>query len=152
MPKNVPTDVFLHIDMRGGNRDECWPWRGNVNKTDGRPYFTVAGRRRTSYALVLELASGEQQGTRVARHSCDNPVCCNPKHLSWGTNQDNSDDMKARERHGLPKIVVRAIKKLLLKGMTHDEIADRYGLSREAVTKINNDFTHQAREAEKEIE
>lgn len=147
---NKPTDVFLHINMMGGDRQVCWPWKGSINKSDSRPYFTVAGKRRTAYALVIELASGELQGTRVARHSCDNPICCNPAHLSWGTPQDNSNDMKDRERHGLSKIVVRAIKTLLLKGTTHEEIADRYGLSREAITKINNNMTHQAREAEKQ--
>lgn len=144
--KNKPTDVFLSIDMKNGDRSQCWPWKGAINQSDGRPYFSVNGRRRTAYALVLELVYGAPQGRQVARHKCDNPVCCNPNHLQWGSQQDNLDDMKKRQRHGLPKIVVRAIKRLLMKGTTHAEIAERYGISREAVTGINNELTHQSKE------
>ena len=32
-------------------------------------------------------------------HSCDNPICCNPKHLSKGTHKDNSDDKVRKNRH-----------------------------------------------------
>ena len=148
--KNKPTDVFLSINMRNGDKSLCWPWTGSLNQSDGRPYFTVNDRRRTAYSIVLELASGEAPNRRVARHKCDNPICCNPSHLQWGSQQDNIDDMKERQRHGLPKIVVRAIKKLLSKGVTHEEIADRYGVSRETITWINNDRTHQAKESNRD--
>jgi uncharacterized protein (DUF433 family) len=53
--------------------------------------------------------------------------------------------MKSRERHGLSKIVVRGIKKLLDRGETHQEIADKFGISREAVTGINNERTEQSK-------
>ena len=32
-------------------------------------------------------------------HSCDNPACVNPDHLSIGTNQKNALDMVARNRN-----------------------------------------------------
>ena len=75
---------------------------------------------------------------RYILHSCDNSICCNPHHLSWGSHQDNMDDMKQRDRHGLPKTVVRAIKTLLDGDKTHQEIATLYGVSRESITAINN--------------
>lgn len=136
--KNKPTDVFRFIDMKGGNNVPCWPWEGKVNKKDGRPYFTVEGKRRPSYAIVLELATGVlQKKGKCALHSCDNLVCCNPDHLRWGSHQDNMDDMVKRERHGVPKIVVRAILKLREEGKTQQEIANLYGLSREAISAID---------------
>ena len=66
MPKNVPTDVFKHINMHGGDKDVCWEWTGKVNKKDGRPYFTVDGKRKPSYNVVLELSSGETQEEALA--------------------------------------------------------------------------------------
>jgi hypothetical protein len=136
--KNRNVDVFKWIDMKGGSNLECWPWKGKVNKKDGRPYFTLNGKRRPAYAVVLEQVIGPAQENNVARHSCDNKVCCNPNHLAWGTHQDNMDDMKERDRHGLPRTVVRAIHKLLKGTATHQEIADLYGVSRETITGINN--------------
>ena len=139
MPRtpNRPVEVFKHIDMSGGNENECWEWKGRLNPKDNRPYFTVAGQRRPSYAVVLELYTGEEAKGRVARHKCDNSVCCNPHHLIWGDHQDNMNDMKERERHGLPKIVVRAIRKLLDEGHTQSHIAELYGVSRETISSIS---------------
>ena len=139
MPRtpNRPVDVFKHIDMHGGNDNDCWEWKGRLNPKDGRPYFTVNGQRRPSYAIVLELYTGEEAKGRIARHNCDNPICCNPHHIVWGDHQDNMNDMKERERHGLPKIVIRSIRKLLAEGRTQSDIAKLYGVSRETVSSIS---------------
>ena len=137
---NKPHDVFKHINI--GDANACWPWKGKLNAKDGRPYFTVAGKRRPSYAYILETYTGEAQEGRIIRHTCDNPICCSPHHLLWGTHQDNMNDMKERERHGLPKTVVRAILKLRTEGKTQAEIAKLYGLARETISAIDTGRTH----------
>jgi hypothetical protein len=137
--KNIPTDVFKSINI--GAKDECWSWKGRYNKKDSRPYFTSNGRQRPAYVWVLELHTGEEASKRLALHSCDNgesPVgCCNPHHLRWGTHDENMKDMVDRERHGLPAIVVKAIRKLRSEGKTQKEVAELYGISREAVSAID---------------
>ena len=149
MPRtNQPHDVFKYIDMKGGDRVQCWPWKNKLNKKDGRPYFTVAGKRRPAYVYVLETVSGQSQSMEMVLHSCDNPRCCNPNHLVFGKHQDNMDDMKERERHGLPRIVVRAIRKLLAEGSSQSKIAELYGISREAVSAISTGRNHKTEEAE----
>ena len=135
--KNLPTDVFKHINMHNGDTNVCWEWTGKVNKKDQRPYFTVSGKRRPSYSVVLELATGTAPNKKIPLHSCDNRICCNPTHLSWGTHQDNMDDMVERERHGLPKTVVRAIRKLRNQGRSQSDIAELYGVSRECISSID---------------
>lgn len=150
---NEATDVFALIDMRSGSKTECWPWKGTFNEKDKRPYFTIDGRKRPAAVVVLEQYSGEPADGRVARHSCDKgeaPTgCCSPYHLLWGSHQDNMDDMKKRERHGLPRIVVRAIQTLLESGQhTHESIGDLYGISREAVTAIANGRTSKSKSDE----
>ena len=136
--KNEPVDVFKNINLCAGDKEQCWEWKGIPNAKDGRPYITIEGTRRPAYVIVLELHTGEHAGGRYALHSCDNRICCNPHHLSWGDHQNNMDDMKERDRHGLPRTVIRAIRKLLEGTNTHQEIADLYGISRETVTAINN--------------
>tara|TARA_B100000131_G_C18107643_1_gene608493 strand:- start:1866 stop:2354 length:489 start_codon:yes stop_codon:yes gene_type:complete len=136
------TDVFKHIDMKDGDKDQCWTWKGKLNAKDGRPYITIEGTRRAAYRVVLELHTGERHGGRQALHSCDNRICCNPHHLRWGSHQDNMDDMKERDRHGLPKTVVRAITKLRNEGKTQKEVAELYGIARETISAIETGRSH----------
>lgn len=134
---NSKVAVFRYIDMTGGV-NACWPWKGNI-ASHGRPYFYSNGRKLIAYRVVYELTTGVtlEKNTGVIRHSCDNPVCCNPKHLTLGSHQENMDDMKQRERHGLPHHVVKAIKRLLAAKRTQEEIAELYGISRELVSAIS---------------
>lgn len=133
---NKPTDVFLHVDIKA--KDECWLWTGALAK-NGRPYIRIDGRSVLAYYVTYELVLGEPfPKGKVGRHTCDNPKCCNPYHLIPGTQQENMDDMKERERHGLPHHTVKAIKRLLVDGIPHTVIAKRFGVSRELVTHINS--------------
>ena len=133
--KNKDTDVFKLIDMSGGS-DSCWPFKGRLN-SEGRPYFTADGVKQLAYRLVYELVTGNSTQGQIIRHSCDNPVCCNPSHLELGSHQENMNDMKERERHGLPHHAIRAIRKLgAIQGLSHQSIADRFGIGRSTVTEI----------------
>lgn len=146
--KNLPVNVFDYIDMSGGP-ESCWKWRGPTGgrKEEPRPYFTTNGKRYIAYRLVYELTHGfPLTPDQLLLHSCDNgrmPIgCCNPKHLRIGTVQENSNDMKNRERHGLPHNTVRAIRKLIEQGRTQQDIADLYGISRENVSAIATGRTY----------
>lgn len=140
---NKPTDVFKYIDMSGG-KDVCWPFTGKVNNK-GRPYFTCGGKKHLVYRFVYELVHGEGAlDGFIARHTCDNEICCNPHHIVKGDHQQNMNDMKERERHGLPHHTIRAIRKLGETGVTHKSIADKFGVARSTVTEIVNrdNYTH----------
>jgi len=133
---NKPIDVFKHVDMSGGV-DACWPWKRQLHK--GRPYFDVGGKKRLAYRITYELYHGvELDSDTMLLHQCDNSQCCNPRHVRPGKHQENMDEMVDRERHGLPHHAVRGIRKLLMRGDTHQSIADLYGVSRETITAINN--------------
>lgn len=133
---NKAVDVFQFIDMSGG-WDSCWEYMRSLHK--GRPYFEYDGKKRLAYRIVYELYYGVELATDdIVRHKCDNPPCCNPRHLTLGSHQDNMNDMVERERHGMPKYAVRQIMRLLKQGKKHAEIAEIFGCSRETVTAINN--------------
>ena len=52
------------------------------------------------------------------------------------------NDMKDRQRHGVPKIVVRAIRTLAHEGVSYGEIAGRYGITASAVGQIVRAESH----------
>lgn len=70
-------------------------------------------------------------------HDCDNPRCCNPKHLRLGTHRDNMDDKIVRNRMAA-KITpddVRAIRRLIGK-KSGKEIAAMFGVGAGVVSDI----------------
>ncbi len=81
--------------------DVCWEWQGARMKPS-LPYYY--GLLRFKYKLLLahrvswEVHNGViGDGLRVL-HSCDNPPCVNPHHLSLGTALDNTVDGVAKGR------------------------------------------------------
>lgn len=141
--RNEPTDVFKLYDMAPG--DACWTWAGSWGGGDRgdkerRPYFMADGKRMTAYKWVWELVNGPIPMGMMILHSCDHggyPTGCGqPKHMRLGTAQDNMDDMRIRQRHGLPRTVVTAIRTLIERGDTQEQIAHLYGVSRETISAI----------------
>lgn len=149
MPKwpNKPTDVFKYIDMHGGNPEPCWEWKRHAKGggRDNRPYFDVQGKKYLVYRLVWMLYKGKDflPDNIMLRHKCDNPRCCNPHHVEEGTHQENMDDMKVRERHGLTHHAVRAIRKLLANGESCASVARKFGVSRTNISAIKRGLTYQ---------
>lgn len=65
------------------------------------PRFNIwaAAAHRVAYIIcVEEIPKDGAPHENVVRHSCDNPPCCNPKHLILGTQGQNVADMIARGR------------------------------------------------------
>jgi len=89
------SDFWALVDERGP--DDCWPWIGSL-RDNGYGQFPLGSRNRWVYAhrFALILTSGTEGNCTL--HSCDNPVCCNPAHLRWGTRVDNAADAVARKR------------------------------------------------------
>jgi hypothetical protein len=80
----------------------CWEWEGATGfKGYGR--VRVFGRLHLPHRVVafcvgiIDNADKPSVTTNVL-HACDNPKCCNPKHLSRGTQSDNMKDCAAKGR------------------------------------------------------
>lgn len=84
------------VDIRGV--DECWPWlAGSSNEGYGR--FRLNGRLYGSNILAHLFETGEYDPIfKMVCHTCDNPPCCNPKHLFLGTRSDNMRDASHKGR------------------------------------------------------
>lgn len=137
--------------------DSCWIWTGaRTGGRDGVTYGTFArsrrspGRRmiyahRMAYCLANNVDPATLSRATQVRHNCDNPPCCNPRHLLPGTPRDNARDKVARGRalRGeqifgaiLTEQAVREIKGLLGRGKRHAAIAEIYGVTRPAISQI----------------
>ena len=102
MPKhaNVYQRWLEKVDIRG--KDDCWPWTASKDK-DGYGRFQyptdkgqvhIRAHRWTYDWFVGPLVDG-----MVIMHSCDQPGCVNPRHLSQATALENNDDKVQKDRH-----------------------------------------------------
>lgn len=127
------------VDMRGD--EECWHWRGHSHAR-GYGIYWSEGRNVRANRHALFLAKGPPSDpSLMALHSCDNPPCCNPHHLRWGTAKDNADDRDLRMRGGranakTDEFTVTEIWRLRLRGFGCGEIAEMLHLSRSHVMNI----------------
>ncbi len=141
--KNKPEDVWKRIDIK--SEDECWEWQGSlVNKKYGK--MIVGWKYCLTHRIVYELKNGNIPPEMVVCHKCDNPKCCNPKHLFLGTQKDNIHDMisKGREKRysKLTKIDVLEIRKLYATGnYTHTKLGKLFSVDRKNISCIVNNKT-----------
>jgi len=94
---NVIDKFWAKVNKRSD--DECWFWLGASDKDGyGQIWDGYAGKMKRAHKVSAEIHHGHANG-RIVMHSCDNPSCCNPNHLSYGTTMDNQNDKVAKNRH-----------------------------------------------------
>jgi hypothetical protein len=74
--------------------DGCWTWK--AGKADSKnPYGIVwfAGKKYKCHRLAKTLTESPPNEDSMACHTCNNPSCCNPAHIYWGTAKTNVRDM-----------------------------------------------------------
>jgi len=77
--------------------DTCWIWQGPKDK-DGYGRYNMKPTRYGAHRLAYLWTKGDIPAGYVVMHSCDNPGCVNPDHLSVGTQIDNIKDMDSKGR------------------------------------------------------
>ena len=96
--KRLDTEFFSKVQIVG----ECWEWTGKRQRRSRGPggYGIVRRFARHVFAHrhAYQLAKGPIPDGAIVMHSCDNPPCINPAHLSVGTQSKNIADMWARGR------------------------------------------------------
>lgn len=133
---------WLKVDQSGGG-DACWPWTG---KRRGNGYGVLwDGGEKPTHRVAYELTIGPIPEGLVIRHKCDNPPCCNPRHLEIGTVAENNRDTAERGRSTmgeknaravLTNDEVREIRMLRAGGTTLAVIAQRFGIGVMTVSHI----------------
>ena len=121
---------------------DCWPWKATHNEK-GYGRFYSGERQIFAHRFACELVNGNIPDGMIVMHKCDNPPCCNPRHLHFGTYQENSKDMVAKKRGNyvnsskrkLTDEHVREIRASTEKGI---DIARRFGVAPSTVSMIRS--------------
>jgi hypothetical protein len=120
---------WAKVDSKGGP-DACWPFQGCRDKW-GYAHTAIKHKRVQAHRKAYELSVGEIPAGMCLLHSCDNPPCCNPKHLRLGTNAENVADKMRKGRHPvgveaynakLNEEKVREMRRLRQEGMTYKKL------------------------------
>ena len=100
--ENTESDFWKNINIKGD--DFCWEWKLYRDK-EGYGNFKYQGKTNLAHRIAYALANNVPiENLDTVRHTCDNPGCCNPKHLINGTNLENMQDMVMKGRRFQPLI------------------------------------------------
>lgn len=107
----------------------CWEWTGLLND-NGYGRFSFEGKPQRAHRISWFLTYGSFPKLHLL-HSCDNPLCVNPKHLREGTDLDNMQDRSNRGRAArkLNEEKVRKIRKLFSENKASSDIAKMFEVS-----------------------
>lgn len=125
----------------------CWLWIGPKDRRGyGRFRTKIHGvclhkAHRWSWAYHNDRPIPDGMGVM---HSCDNPACVNPEHLSIGTQAENIADMYRRGRannlrglkHGRARIKESDVQAIRQSHRTQMALAGTYGISQTQVGRI----------------
>lgn len=116
----------------------CWEWLGAVNS---KGYGQVWDGENKKVLYCHRVMSGATSGTVL--HSCDNPVCCNPEHLTIGTPKDNSEDMvtKGRSHRGY-KLTDEDVTAIMESAESGKTLAKTFGVSQQTICDIRKGRRH----------
>ena len=141
MPRREPPleRLMLYVDRSGGP-DSCWPYM----KARNRHGYGVMGTKHgnwMAHRLAYEVAYGPIPTGKYVLHTCDNPPCCNPRHLFVGDQQANMDDMwrKGRQQSYLSMAVGERIKQSKLTEAQVIEMRRRFDAG-ERPTSLGREF------------
>jgi len=125
----------------------CWEWQKSCDQ-DGYGVFRgevdgVLYNRAHRFSVVYHKRVHPKANENVC-HSCDNPGCVNPDHLSVATVLENQRDKwrkkrgnpKIGESHWIAKITEDDVRAIRASAEDQKDIAKRYGITQSTVSDI----------------
>lgn len=129
------------------SKNECWPWIWGLSMYGYGKCSTCVYGTNQAHRVAWMYSKGPIPKGMDVLHKCDNPPCCNPKHLFLGTNTENQMDkyLKGRQCKGetignskLTQRQVDQIRDLYMEGYLQREIAVMFGVQRPHISRLIN--------------
>lgn len=148
---DVSDRFWSKVDIRSDS--ECWEWTAKRH-VRGYGIYWHDGKNVRANRHALFITSGPPPfDDAISLHSCDNPPCCNPAHLRWGTHKENVDDRKMRRGSlvgedspvaTITNEIVAKIYRCRLDGLAVPEIAELLQLPKATVLNVysGRSWTH----------
>lgn len=131
------------------SKSGCWEWQNSCTSY-GYGILHVRGKPLMAHIASYGMFVGDVGGQCVL-HKCDNPKCINPEHLFLGNQADNNADKcrKGRQAWGsmiaqskLSQEDVEQIRSMYIpRVVSLRQVANKFGISRQAVSQIINGQT-----------
>lgn len=147
LPRSRPppeADRFWGKVDRSGGPEACWPWL-DVPRPDGYGQFRFQGTMRGAHKVSWQLSNVASllRNTCVC-HTCDNPICVNPKHLFLSDHAGNKADCIAKGRIArgmrlakkMTTETVADLRRRWAEGESQPSLAARFGINQSNVNRI----------------
>jgi hypothetical protein len=119
----------------------CWLFQG-AHDRDGYGQARRQGVLVLAHRAAYEAVNGPIPKGQVMLHSCDQPQCCNPDHVTPGTQADNMADAAAKgrtasgSRNGMAKLTETQRREILASDAPAGELAAAYGVGVRTIDRV----------------
>ena len=152
--KNTPNNFWDQVEPVDSG---CYEWTGKLEKS-GYGRVSWHGKKRLAHRIAMFLSGrlADLDTKLLVLHRCDNPKCCNPRHLFLGTHSDNTRDAVSKGRQFTPdnrgarsgnaKLTIEQADEIRTKYALgygpQQKIAAEYGVSQMVISKIVRGVTY----------
>ena len=125
---------------------ECWVVINRSLKEEGYCPIDIHRKRVNLHRLSYMVHNGPILEDYIVRHTCDNPSCFNPAHLTQGTKKDNTQDMIERNRQSdwsdrnghRSKLTASEYREIKRSELSSYKLAEIYPVSSVQIRRIKN--------------
>lgn len=157
MPKIIPNISDWHKEnffskIKKKEENDCWLWTG-AKMPNGYGEVSINSKTYGTHIVAFYLNIGVWPNGYLIRHSCNNRLCCNYKHLLDGSYADNNKDTRDNGNwksitqigsdNYLTDLTENDIKEIrwLANFITQKELGNKYNLSESSIYSIVNHLT-----------
>ena len=142
--KDLTEEESFWAKVRIKEDDDCWEWLMSISNSG---YGRFCYNQTTDYAhrVAWRLSTkGDIPNGKIICHTCDNKICCNPRHLYLGTYSNNAEDKMERNPHRVGSISrfhdgdVWYMRQLYLSGVSQRRIADMFKTTQSHISQLIN--------------